>query len=202
MTGIVLSLFISVAGASELAKQDLIDAYGEEVASLGGQLQIEYQYKNKSRGAYTTRKGNIWRIVIGGSYLNKKDDGVLRVLLCHELGHHLGGKPYKFLGSGEHSWISAEGQSDYFAGVECAKRLIHSEEHFIDSAEGFAQKMWSKNRKKDGPKPNRNQTSELIARQTDLSHPEPQCRLDTLIAGYYCPEGQDCRPRCWFKPSE
>ena len=202
MTGIVFSIFISIAGASEAAKQDLLKAYSEEVASYGAKLSIEYQYDNRSRAAYTTRKGNIWRIVIGGAYLNKKDDGALRILLCHELGHHIGGAPYKFIGSGEHSWISAEGQADYFAGAECAKKLIHNEAHYIDSAEIFAQQMWSKNRKKDGPKPNRNQTSEIIARSTLLKHPQPQCRLDTYIAAYYCPEDKDCRPPCWFKPSD
>jgi len=45
----------------------------------------------------------------------------LKNILCHELGHHLGGNPYKTLA--EASWMSAEAQSDYFSTYECLRRI-------------------------------------------------------------------------------
>lgn len=198
MTGIIFLLFLSFAGASEQAKQDLLDAYTEEVASHGAELDIELQWDNKSKNAHATRWGNTWRIVIGGNYLNK-NDSVLRLLLCHELGHHLGGAPYKYPGEGQLSWVSSEGQADYFTAKECAHKLIPDLETRLLAAEAFTQKMWSRNRKKNGPKPLLTEKSKVIVNRTLTKHPEPQCRLDTYVAGFTCPEGKDCRPACWYK---
>jgi hypothetical protein len=40
------------------------------------------------------------------------------LVLCHEIGHHLGGFPEK------HEGISAEGEADYFATLKCARRVF------------------------------------------------------------------------------
>jgi hypothetical protein len=45
----------------------------------------------------------------------------MRNILCHELGHHLGGNPFKTVE--EASWMSAEAQSDYYATYECLRRI-------------------------------------------------------------------------------
>jgi hypothetical protein len=45
----------------------------------------------------------------------------MKNILCHELGHHLGGDPLKTVE--EASWMSAEAQSDYFATYECLRRI-------------------------------------------------------------------------------
>lgn len=200
MIDVLLALFISTAGASEQAKQDLLNAYSEEVASYGAELDIELQWNNKSKNAHAARWGNTWRIVIGGAFLNwKNGDGPLRLLLCHELGHHLGGSPKKFPGTGDLSWVAAEGQADYFAGHDCALKIMDLETA-VRASESLAKHWWHNNRKqRRRPPPSLDKKSTVVVEKTLRKHPEPQCRLDTYIAGITCPTGQDCRPKCWFK---
>lgn len=47
-------------------------------------------------------------------------------MLCHELGHHLGGAPFK----PDISWMSTEGQADYFSGSTCLKKIWRDEDNF------------------------------------------------------------------------
>jgi len=57
----------------------------------------------------------------------------LRLVACHELGHHLAGKPYweerdpdnptQFI-AGSESWAASEGESDYYASLKCFRHLI------------------------------------------------------------------------------
>ena len=44
-------------------------------------------------------------------------------VICHELGHHLGGYPRKSTAF----WASNEGQSDYFASTKCLRRVFRKD---------------------------------------------------------------------------
>ncbi|PIK14623.1 hypothetical protein [Halobacteriovorax sp. JY17] len=48
-------------------------------------------------------------------------------IVCHEVGHLLGGTPMNSLEL--YAWGSAEGQADYFAGAHCLKRYFTSFPH-------------------------------------------------------------------------
>ena len=48
-------------------------------------------------------------------------DGFMGVI-CHEIGHHLGGYPHRT------SWASNEGQSDYYATTKCLKAVWKGQE--------------------------------------------------------------------------
>jgi hypothetical protein len=48
------------------------------------------------------------------------------LVLCHEIGHHLGGVPRY---SGANGWASNEGQSDYFAATKCLRRAWQSDQN-------------------------------------------------------------------------
>ena len=55
---------------------------------------------------------------------NKMNVNVLKLLVCHELGHAFGGLPKQNRGNSElKSWSTAEGQADYYSILECAKKL-------------------------------------------------------------------------------
>lgn len=148
----------------------------------------------------------------------------LALIACHEIGHFLGGEPKKKRGRSEkRSWSSAEGQADYFS-VGCLARFFESaspvfdferrekaEEKFPKSsdevkrvcrdslcerlafaslsvAKVYAQvKFYSRELSLINP-------SSQEAYETILSHPDPQCRLDTMLAGILEKE----RPACWF----
>ncbi|MBY0414235.1 MAG: hypothetical protein K2Q18_08720, partial [Bdellovibrionales bacterium] len=50
------------------------------------------------------------------------------IVLCHEIGHHLGGYPKK-QASNEVSWTTTEGQADYFATSKCARRIFADDDN-------------------------------------------------------------------------
>jgi len=54
-------------------------------------------------------------------------DGFATVV-CHELGHHLGGVPKKFSWFGN-SWASNEGQADYFGIMKCLRKMFEHEDN-------------------------------------------------------------------------
>ena len=58
---------------------------------------------------------------------NMTADAELAVL-CHEMGHHLGGFP-KGKGIFGSSWASNEGQADYYATMKCFRRLAGTEDN-------------------------------------------------------------------------
>lgn len=149
-------------------------------------------------------------------------DGVA-MTLCHELGHGIGGKPYKDKGNEE--IVSTEGQSDYFAARYCIKRIfkklpeqapVHpptpyteklcnsrfktGEEHYL-CHRGFqtleVERIFLRTQ---GPDDTHYETPDkTVVKKMDLSptfYPSPQCRLDTMVAGILEKE----RPRCWWAP--
>jgi hypothetical protein len=50
----------------------------------------------------------------------------LALALAHEVGHHLGGKPYDL----DYSWLSAEGQADYWA-TRVGMHLVFAQEAVV-----------------------------------------------------------------------
>ncbi len=92
---------------------DFIKVYDPIVQAHGGVLQINRLWDDDTVNANTTLDGNVWAInAFGGlaRYKGMTYDGFMAVL-CHEMGHHLGGYP-RFTGN---DWASVEGQADYFA---------------------------------------------------------------------------------------
>ena len=135
------------------------------------------------------------------------------IVMCHELGHHLGGAPK--IGGWFNKWASNEGQSDYFATLKCFRKVYGGEDNiaFIsnmnvptivtekcdeiyanstDSALCQRSTMAAKStadllaslRNSAAPKFDTPDTK--VVAKTDNSHPAAQCRLDTYFAGAIC----------------
>ncbi len=70
--------------------------------------------------AYATREVESWTVHVAGGIARAKGmtKDSLALIVCHEIGHHLGGAPRTFLYEG---WPSAEGQADYWATSKCLK---------------------------------------------------------------------------------
>lgn len=104
----------------------------------GLKLNMFADWQDGTVNAYATRSVDAWNVHINGGIARAKGmtiDG-LAVIVCHEIGHHLGGAPRTFLYQG---WPSAEGQADYFATSKCLKKyyaqLSLEEESFaLDSS--------------------------------------------------------------------
>ncbi|GAB4016268.1 MAG: hypothetical protein Fur0010_15970 [Bdellovibrio sp.] len=127
------------------------------------------------------------------------------LMLCHELGHHLGGAPRRFRGQTiQRSWSSAEGQADYFARAKCLPRLFKEAEFPIVNFDD-AMSICSNSTTRVGsmnaalsltrlfatlkrglaiPQVMKKDSFETVA--TIYGHSSPQCRPDTFISGALC----------------
>lgn len=146
----------------------------------------------------------------------------LALTACHELGHGIGGYPYKLSGS------STEGQSDYFASSKCLKvvfnylsesqthldrieRLDEMDPRIVErcrvESKDFIFCVRAMNALADDMSFYKYQGLEVsfinpsleIAKKLNLEntfYPSAQCRFDTSIAGVL----GEKRPRCWFPP--
>jgi hypothetical protein len=110
---------------------DLIEKYYKSiVAKAGGELVINRMWSTAEVNSNATRKGKQWIINAFGG-LARFDlmtfDGEVMVL-CHEMGHHMGGFP-QYPGMLGASWAANEGQSDYFATMKCFRRVIENDDN-------------------------------------------------------------------------
>lgn len=177
--------------------------------AFGAELKINRRWSDPTVNASAYQLNRLWYLnMYGGLARRVTEDGFLTVV-CHELGHHLGGYPFY----SRNGWAAAsEGQSDYFATLSCVRNIIKDEkaenERLGKAAPAVAKKMC------DGAHEGIDDrqlcyrlmlagksTADLLSgggrigfdtpdrRQvpkTSESHPAAQCRLDTFVAGALC----------------
>jgi hypothetical protein len=201
------------------AIQKVLNAYSGEVAARGAILQINDLWSDGTVNAQAyqeRRNGQLYYMIdaFGGLARHPKmTKNAFIAVLCHELGHHIGGAP-KYRAD----WASNEGQSDYFATLRCMKKLgISSSAPALALSATLADLGGERS-------PSRSRRDSSKVSRTDDSHPSAQCRLDTMDAGRSCrargslsstdpkpgtcfnydgadnPVGGGNRPRCWFAP--
>ncbi len=142
------------------------------------------------------------------------DDGFMLVV-CHELGHHLGGAPVK--GGITGYWAATEGQADYFGTLKCMKRVLSNDDNATIVANmtidpelniqcnnvyhneneialckriGMAGKSLAMllSSLVDNSAVDFKTPDTSIVKKTNKDHPKAQCRLDTYLAGDLCPK--------------
>lgn len=188
-----------------------------------------------------------YEVTVTGDYA--RDPGLssdaFSLVLCHEFGHLFGGAPYAKL-----YLSSNEGQADYYSTLKCFKALAAKEDNaaIVKSLGNQVTQTMRQQCGQVYPVGSRdsniclrgmvaaynlihskNPKVALSLTKKDPSesymwghfdHPEPQCRLDTLIAGLLCNNTRKLsntdyragtctaasghkiglRPRCWFNP--
>ncbi len=193
--------------------------YGKIVAQhFGAELTINRLWTNSTVNATAKQDGNSWTVDMYGGMARRPEitrDG-FALVLCHEIGHHVGGYPYQknsFFGP-KRDWAAAEGEADYFATQACSRLLwknqgqLNAEYRSIIPAypKALCDSVWSAQGDQDlcyrqmmanksiadvnafGEffKPNWEKPSKDVVRNTDDGHPASQCRLDTFMAGSLC----------------
>lgn len=145
---------------------------------------------NPRVNAQINKSGSVAVIEVWGGMLNQAqmNQDVLTLLLCHELGHLLGGPPLK----SRNGWSSTEGQADYYSTAHCARLMGLGEERFYESAQDLAH-IYAKVTGEVYPE--LRTCDQGVVERTNFGYPSAQCRLDTLVAGWT----QQVRPVCWFK---
>ncbi len=114
-------------GINEASFNKVIDGisafYAPIIKAKGGELKVNRLWTDGTVNASAQRQGKNWVVNMYGGLARHSvttEDG-FALVLCHELGHHLGGFPKS--GSFLNNWASNEGQSDYFATMKCFRRV-------------------------------------------------------------------------------
>ncbi len=120
-------------GELTASQQKIIDQfenrYAADFKSLGREFKIFLDWDVMKPSAWTQEAGDVH---LNGGLLKhpKLTDDLLRLILCHEVGHHLGGHPkVDWL-----EWSSIEHQADYFAGTKCMRELLADDLVLVDLA--------------------------------------------------------------------
>jgi hypothetical protein len=194
--------------------------YGPVIAARGGKLMVKRLWDNNTVNASAQRQGANYVVNMYGGlarHATITQDG-FALVVCHEIGHHIGGAPKYGAGN---DWASNEGQADYFANLKCLRRMFAA-----PGASAFTRPKGDD----PGPRPAceiafqsesdralcvrgseagmsvtslfralRNETviprydtpdPAVVARTAD-GHPASQCRLDTYYSGSICSRGVD-----------
>jgi len=175
---------------------------------------VVFHRNSSGAGAFTWRKnaGRVWEFHFYDGVLKIKNvtADVLSLIVCHELGHHLAGYPFKE----NNNWSAAEGQADYFSTHACAPRIWRDEqdinvrfagripvefksrcdESFLDQprrdicyrtvAAMDAMRFYEGSQSKKIPSLNHPDATRVGV--TETGHPQAQCRIDTQLAGAFC----------------
>jgi hypothetical protein len=189
--------------------------YAPIVKEKGGVLKMNNLWTDTTVNASAQRFGNTWQVNMYGGLARHPlvtVDGFMMVV-CHELGHHIGGAPKK--GSFGSAWASNEGQSDYFAGLKCMRRVLENDDNIaivskmnIDAEAtarcesiyksasevalcqriSMAGKSLAMLLGELGGNSNVNFTTpdRSVVSRTNDAHPAAQCRLDTYFQGTLC----------------
>jgi hypothetical protein len=178
-------------------------------------LEIYASWKSNTVNAFAEQSGKRKMITVYGGLARHPaitEDG-LTAVLCHELGHHLGGYPKK----STNKWSSAEGQSDYYATMKCLRQLWEGEDNiqiiqslnvpqlvkeecartFVNTKDaalceraslaGRSVAFMIQDLDHDSWVPRFETPDPLVARSMNYMHPYAQCRLDTFFQGSICP---------------
>ncbi|MEK6578852.1 MAG: hypothetical protein AABZ55_06470, partial [Bdellovibrionota bacterium] len=107
--------------------KNIFDIYTPIVESKGGLLVVHNHWADDTVNANANVWGKRWVINMYGGYARHPlttEDG-FALVLCHELGHFLGGAPRK----DRPNWASSEGESDYFGAMKCLRRVFDREDN-------------------------------------------------------------------------
>lgn len=197
---------------------EVMEIYEPIMKAFGARVKVEKLWSDPTVNARARRDGSTWVISMYGGLARRPEvtrDG-MQLVVCHELGHHLGGFPfYSTSATGSMGWAAAEGQSDYFASQECLRRVWKE-----GSAESFnldevhprvrsdCDRVWDVADDRElcyrmagaslsvsrllGAIASRPVVPEFdkrdsnVVTRTNIAHPAAQCRLDTFMQGALC----------------
>lgn len=190
---------------------ELIDIYKPIAKEHGGNLRANKQWTNATVNASANQFFSSWSVNMYGGLARRPEvtpDGFAMVV-CHELGHHLGGFPFVS------SWAANEGQADYFATQSCARQIwgnqLEKNASFREAVSTRAKEscdaVWENADEQnlcyrtaaageslakllaalgDAPVPSLETPDTSVVTETNNAHPAAQCRLDTYLAGAIC----------------
>lgn len=178
--------------------------------ATGMDLDIDGYWSNSTVNAYAYQSSGTRYVRVYGGLARRAEitqDGLVLVI-CHELGHHLGGFP-KYT---DYEWAANEGQSDYYSTIACARKVwgeIHIDRksaYILPEVRKICNEIWYTTNDRNlchrtlmasksladllaslhGVTVDFSKKDGKIVSETYEKHPRPQCRLDTYVAGALC----------------
>lgn len=184
--------------------------YGPIIKDHSARLIMNSLWTDSTVNASASQMGSSWTVNMYGGLARRAEvtvDG-FALVLCHEIGHHLGG--YAFTSA----WAANEGQSDYFATQSCARELWKNELEENARARAtvptqgktLCDLTWESEPDQDlcyrimkgsesisrllgalgGSGINWDTKDTSVVSRTNNAHPRAQCRFDTYRAGAVC----------------
>jgi len=179
--------------------------------TFGAKLTINRRWTDNTVNADASQPSDTnWQVNMYGGLARRPEvteDGFAMVL-CHEVGHHLGGFPFV------QDWAADEGQSDTFATGACAFEIfadspalsLRATIALPEKQKGLCDKHHSEQNGRDicyrsmvagksladllaalgRTKANFETPDTTVVDTTAHSHPNAQCRLDTYLASALC----------------
>ena len=210
-----------VGGLNEQQFNDVITKvetlYAPIVSNMGATLVVDRKWEDPTVNAYAQQLGKTWKVSMFGGLARHEtitEDG-LALVVCHEIGHHIGGAPRK-ISPWSSPWASNEGQADYFATLKCLRKAWNSDNNeeiiagmdvpkTLSDACGRGH-LWNADYavcvrggmagmsvarlfmalRNATVEPKFDTPDAKIVTKTDDNHPAYQCRLDTYFQGALC----------------
>lgn len=181
-------------------------------------LKIERNWSDGTVNAYAKQPGDgTWIVAMFGGLARHPEitDDAFLTVVCHELGHHIGGAPKK-RGIFASTWASNEGQADYFGVMKCLRRVFEKERNIEiarrlkapalvklqcanqyvsleeraicerSSVAGLALGRFFRSLSKDVAKVDFSTPDKAVVSATNDNHPASQCRVDTYFQASLC----------------
>lgn len=191
--------------------------YVPVVKQLNGNLLIERRWEDGTVNASANRVGKNWNVKMFGGLARHPaitEDG-FSLVLCHEIGHHIGGAPKISSVFSTENWASNEGESDYWGTLKCLRTVFNEDDNVSiikkmtvpSRLSSACKKAYSDSKNaalcirsgmagvsvaglfadiSGGEEAKFETPDSSVVTRTDDSHPEYQCRLDTFFQGALC----------------
>ncbi|MBO9666188.1 MAG: hypothetical protein J7501_05190 [Bdellovibrio sp.] len=217
---ILVSAFVTQAHAeiSEVQFNSLISLFQKQYPDIS----FQGSWFNDTVNAQAMRFDDAKLVVIYGGLARDAATTAdsFALMVCHEVGHHLGDGPYFPAPAGSITWAAGEGAADYFAVHGCFNQLAASipaqslslpsdqvtslkqlcsaqSSPVICARAAVAGLMVAKLQwnvlPEENPEPRIGGHDSSKVGKTLLDYASPQCRLDTFIASAL----GSARPACW-----
>lgn len=207
----------STSGITEVQFNSVIDRaekiFKPIIAAHGASFTVNRLWTDSTVNANASQPSDThWEVNMYGGLARRKEvteDG-FALVLCHEIGHQVGGYPY----TGSQDWAANEGQSDLFATMACAWKVFSQDtmrgliaqdslpasvialcdaHHKDVTMRGICYRTMLAGKSLadllaalGSTKAAFDTPDKTIVGETDNNHPAAQCRLDTYMAGAIC----------------
>lgn len=210
---------ITEAAYTDLIGKFLLRNFNRVFQQAGQPLIIPVEWNSPYFAAHAQNKGPYFQISLLGGMARAPGAtmATLAGILCHELGHIMGGEPRQTIVGGD--WASTEGQSDFFAASVCLPDFFRAYPEFAPEVSSDAARICGNNLDCGRVLQTGLQTVRYFQQYSYReflpvslhtpekptgtlirnSYPTDQCRLDSFVSGGRCQLGGLCRaPICWL----